>query len=391
MSQSPVNETDSSGAAEGAKLLGVPVPEAINSRIPIFDFLSYLASKPVPANLGWDFCMGSVCMLLMVNQFVTGALLTIYYRPTLGEAYESVQYIQEEIHFGWLVRQLHAWGANLMILALVIHMARVIYWASYKKPRELNWFVGLGLLGLTLTMGFTGYLLPWDQLAYWASKVGTEIPGSLPVIGPWIMHLMRGGDEISGATLGRFFSLHVMWLPAIMAGLVGLHLTLMRMHGISGYPDSDRVKKVPFFPNHVAKDMVLIFGVLALLYALVVVSPWELHDKADPLVTPEKVKPEWYFLWTYQLLKYFPTQVGPISGKLLGLFVSGGIGGLIALLPFIDRGPEREPRKRRAVLGMVAGITVLIVGLTILGFLCENTYNVLGVKLHFDIRGIPSF
>lgn len=391
MSEPTPIDAEHSGEAQPAKLLGIPIPDAINRRIPLFDFLSYLASKPVPANLGWDFCMGSVCLFLMTNQFVTGALLTIYYRPSIGEAYESVQYIQEEIHFGWLVRQLHAWGANLMILALVLHMARVIFWGSYKKPRELNWFIGLGLLGLTLTMGFTGYLLPWDQLSYWASKVGTEIPGTFPVVGGWIMHLLRGGDEISGATLGRFFSLHVMWLPALLVGLVGLHLTLMRMHGISGYPDSENVKKVPFFPNHVAKDMVLVFGVLALLYALVVVFPWELHDKADPLVTPEKVKPEWYFLWTYQLLKYFPTEVGPITGKLLGLIVSGGIGGLIALLPLIDRGPERHPRKRKAVMGMVFGLALLIVLLTILGVLCENSYTILGVKLNFDIRGIPSF
>jgi ubiquinol-cytochrome c reductase cytochrome b subunit len=362
---------------------------AVARRLPVFDFLRALARKPVPANLGYEFCLGSVCLFLLVNQLVTGALLCVYYRPTVAEAYESVQYIQEEVRFGWLVRQLHAWGANLMVMALVAHMTRIVWWGSYKSPREVNWLLGMGILGLTLTLGFTGYLLPWDQLSFWASKVGTEIPGAVPGLGPVLVRLMRAGDEISGATLSRFFALHVIALPVAVVCLVGLHLVLMRSHGISSYPDDEGSRRVPFFPNHVVKDMVLIFAVLALLYGLVVVSPWELHDKANPLDTPEGVKPEWYFLWTYQLLKYFPTSVGPFTGKVLGLLASGLIVSVFALLPFLDRGPERAPGRRRKILALTAVLSAGIVTLTALGYVSERTILILGHPVHFDMQGVP--
>jgi ubiquinol-cytochrome c reductase cytochrome b subunit len=380
-----------------------PESSAAPDRLPFRELVVSLARKPVPGNLGFDFCLGSVCLFLLVNQVVTGALLCIYYRPTVSEAYESVQFIQEEVPFGWLIRQLHAWGANLMIAALVAHMARIVVWGSYKAPREVNWLIGILILGLTLALGFTGYLLPWDQLSYWASKVGTEIPGALPVAGPTLVHLLRAGEDISGATLTRFFALHAIVLPALIVALVGLHLALIRAHGISGYPEAPGAagrpgpapeapaRLVPFFPHHVVKDMVVIFAVLALLYGLVVVSPWELHGKANPLETPAGVKPEWYFLWTYQLLKYFPTRVGPITGKLLGLVVSGLIVGSIAALPLLDRGPDRHPARRRRTLAVAALIAIAIVSLTILGQVSETTLELLGRRIEFDVLGIPRF
>lgn len=330
--------------------------------------LTYVLQKPVPGNLGYAFCLGSVCAFLMVNQLVTGSLLCVYYRPTVAEAYESVRYIQEDVSFGWLIRQLHAWGANLMILALVLHAMRVVWHASYRPPRRVNWLIGMVILGTTIGMGFTGYLLPWDQLAYWASRVGTEIPSSMPVFGPTLVLLLRAGEDVSGATLGRFFALHVIYLPAALVGLVALHVLLMRLAGISGPPGPPSDRTVPFFPNHVARDMVLICCTLALLYALVVVSPWELGAKADPLVTPEGIKPEWYFLWAYELLKHFPTSVGPVSGKVLGLVVCGLIVAVLVALPWLDRGPSRDPAQRRGVLALGAGILIAMAVLTIMGW-----------------------
>lgn len=358
-------------------------------RLKLVSLAEFLALKPVPHDLNWAYTLGSVSLFLLANQLVTGVLLAIYYRPAISEAYESVRYLEHEVPFGWLLRQLHAWGANLMILALCLHMARVFWYGSFKRPRELNWLVGVGLLLTTITFGFTGYLLPWDQLSYWASKVGTEIPGSVPLIGPAIMRLMRGGEEISAATLGRFFALHTLVLPAIILGLVGIHLAMMRFHGISSMPGRENSRKVPFFPHHVMKDAISVYVTLALLYALVVLLPWRLHEKADPLVTPEGVKPEWYFLWTYQFIKYFPQTIGPISGKVVGILLSGGVFGLLALVPVLDWGPERRPARRKLVMACAGTVVLGVLALTALGYICERDLAIFGTTYHFDILGFP--
>ncbi|MBI4865973.1 MAG: cytochrome bc complex cytochrome b subunit [Candidatus Wallbacteria bacterium] len=361
----------------------------VEERTRLLSLTVFLSSKPVPFDLNWAYTLGSVSLFLFVNQLVTGVLLALYYRPAVSEAYESVRFIEEEVTFGWLVRQLHAWGANLMILALCLHMARVWWYGSYKKPRELNWLVGFCLFLLTLTFGFTGYLLPWDQLSYWASKVGTEIPGAVPVVGAYILKAMRGGEEITGATLGRFYAIHTLVLPAITVSLVFIHLAMMRLHGITPLPGREDSRKVPFFPHHVLKDAVSIYCTLAIIYFLVVVCPWKLHEKADPLVTPEGVKPEWYFLWTYQYIKYFPQQMGAVSGKVVGILSSGLFFALLALFPFLDRGDERRPAKRKLILGVGFLALAFVLAMTVLGFICETEHTILGTHIKFDILGIP--
>jgi len=204
----------------------------LDERYEVGDLVEKDLCKKIP-HLHWTYCFGGAALFFFQVQVITGILLLIYYRPTIQEAYASVVNITNNIPFGWLIRGFHAWGANLMVIGVLLHMGRVFYQGSYKKPRELNWVIGVGLLSCTLVFSFTGYLLPWTQLSYWATVVGTEIPGAVPVVGPYIKEFIRGGAEISQYTLTRFFALHVIVIPAALAGLLLLHLLIVRAVGIS--------------------------------------------------------------------------------------------------------------------------------------------------------------
>lgn len=189
--------------------------------------------------VNWLYTLGSATLLTAVNQIVTGILLTIYYVPTPDHAYESVQYITNEVTAGWFIRGLHHWGASAMVVLAFLHMLRIIYYGSYKYPREITWLTGVFLLLITLGFGFTGYLLPWDQKAYWGTTVGTRIAEVTPVIGDFLLRIMRGGEELSAITLARFFGVHVWVLPATLLTLLGIHLYLVIRIGISNMPDKE--------------------------------------------------------------------------------------------------------------------------------------------------------
>jgi len=189
--------------------------------------------------VNWLYTLGSATLFVAINQIVTGILLTIYYVPSPDQAYDSVQYITTQVTAGWLIRGLHHWGASAMVLLTVLHMLRVIFLGSYKFPREVTWFSGIALLLIVIGFGFTGYLLPWDQKAYWATTVGTRIAEVTPVIGQWILRIMRGGEELSAVTLARFFGVHVWFLPATLLLLLGIHLFLIIRNGISEVPQRD--------------------------------------------------------------------------------------------------------------------------------------------------------
>ena len=192
--------------------------------------------RKVP-KVNWWFTLGSASLFLFLLQGITGIFLTVYYVPSPDHAYDSVQYIMNEVRFGWLIRGIHHWGASLMVLVVFIHMLRTFFYAAYKYPRELTWLSGVVLLLATLGMGFTGYLLPWNQRSYWATTVGTEIAGTVPLIGPFILSVLRGGEELSAITLARFFAVHIWFLPALIAAMIGLHLYLVIRLGISHIPD----------------------------------------------------------------------------------------------------------------------------------------------------------
>ena len=191
--------------------------------------------RKVP-KVNWFYTLGSATLFVAVNQMITGILLTIYYVPTPDQAYDSVQYITTQVQAGWLIRGLHHWGASAMVLLTVLHMLRVIFYGAYKFPREVTWFTGVGLLVLVLGFGFTGYLLPWDQKAYWATTVGTRIAEVTPLVGDWILRIMRGGEELTAVTLARFYGVHVWFLPAALLAFLGIHLYLVIRIGISDMP-----------------------------------------------------------------------------------------------------------------------------------------------------------
>lgn len=208
----------------------------LDERLGLTAIHDIVLDRKVP-KVNWWFTLGSASLFLFLLQGITGIFLTVYYVPSPDHAYDSVQYIMDEVRFGWLIRGIHHWGASLMVLVVFIHMLRTFFFAAYKYPRELTWLSGVVLLSATLGMGFTGYLLPWNQRSYWATTVGTEIAGTVPLIGSSILSVLRGGSELSAITLARFFAVHIWFLPALIVATIGLHLYLVIRVGISHIPD----------------------------------------------------------------------------------------------------------------------------------------------------------
>ena len=314
----------------------------LDERIGLKDIEKLAKKKEVPMHRHsvWYYFGGMTLFLFMV-QVASGILLLLYYRPSAGEAYESVQFLMTEVQFGWLVRSIHAWSANLMIFALFIHLFSALLLKAYRKPRELTWLSGGGLMGLSLAFGFTGYLLPWNELAFFATRVGTEIPGVMPVVGSFIRRLMRGGDDVTGATLTRFYGIHVAVLPAIVTVVLGLHLFLVQKHGMSRPPSAengpDAKRVMPFMPNFLLRDVVGWLCALVVLAALAAYFPAELGKKADPFQpAPIGIKPEWYFMAMFQTLKVLPSHVLGIEGELFGVLAFSIVGAVLILMPFLD-------------------------------------------------------
>jgi cytochrome b6 len=340
--------------------------------------LDKLAKKkqvPVHRHTVWYY-FGGMTLFLFSVQVATGILLLLYYRPSAGEAYESVQFLMTEVQFGWLVRSLHAWSANLMVFTLFVHLFSALMLKAYRRPRELTWLSGAGLMALTLGFGFTGYLLPWNKLAFFATSVGTDVPGVLPIVGPFLRRLLRGGDDVTGATLTRFYGIHVAVLPAIAMALLGLHLFFVQKHGMSVPPDAERQgdhRTMPFFPNFLLRDAVGWLCALGVLAALAAFYPAELGEKADPFQpAPIGIKPEWYFMFMFQTLKMLPSHILGIEGELIGILAFGAGGLLIALVPFLDRGTARG---ERSYLFTWIGVAIILymVALTYIGYTVSPT------------------
>ncbi len=327
--------------------------------------------KTVPRHSStYWYYFGGLTLFLFGMQVLTGTLLLFYYRPTVAEGFDSVRFIMTRVEFGWLVRSIHSWSANLLILAAFIHMFSVVFMHAYRAPRELTWASGIGLIGLMLGFGFSGYLLPWNQISYFATKVGTDVAGSTPVIGNAIARILRGGEDVGAATLTRFFALHVMVLPLITASLIGLHIFLVQKNGMSippGIP-AKIVKHMKFFPNFFLREVMVWYAALALLGVLAAVFPWELGEKADPFASaPKGIRPEWYFLAQFYTLKLIPSHVWIFEGELLGIAGFGVLAVGWALIPVWGVNRVGEVR-HRLVTGAAIALVAYLAVFTYLGY-----------------------
>jgi cytochrome b6 len=344
----------------------------LDDRLGINTAIELAEHKEVPLHRHsiWYY-FGGMTLFLFIVQVTTGIMLLLYYRPSAEGAFESVQFIITEVQFGWLIRSVHSWSANLLIAALFVHMFSVFFLSAYRAPREMTWVTGVFLLFISIAFGFSGYLLPWNELAYFATKVGTEISGVVPLVGRPMLRFLRGGDDVTGATLTRFFGFHVAILPAVTTVILGVHLLLVQMHGMSVPPslDGKEVKKMKFMPNFLLRDLIGWILAIGALAALAAIFPWELGHKADAFApAPEGIKPEWYFLFMFQTLKYLPAKIWFLDGEVVGVLAFGLGGFLLLLVPFLNKTPGHG---RRKTIFTIAGVLVLafMVIMTIVGFL----------------------
>ena len=355
------------------------VRDWLDQRFGWAELIAPLKKKTVPVHrFSYWYFLGGITLFLFFIQVGTGILLLLYYRASANEAFESVQYIMTQVQFGWLVRSIHSWAANLMILSAFLHMFSVLFLRAYRKPRELTWVSGMVLLALALGFGFSGYLLPWNTLAFFATKVGTEVAGQIPLVGRWLVIFLRGGEEVTGATLTRFFGFHVALLPGITTIFLALHLLLVQRFGISVPPSIEKewqtpgggAREIRFFPNFLLRELMAWYVALGVLGVLAALLPWELGTKADPFApAPAGIKPEWYFMFMFQTLKIIPAKIGFLDGELLGVLFFAAAGLLWVLLPFFDS--EGRGRAQRWILG--AGIFALtyIAGMTAYAYLVK--------------------
>ncbi len=346
----------------------------LEDRLALAGPLAFARKKTVPVHR-WTvfYFLGGMTLFFFVVQVATGILLMLYYRPAADEAFESVEFIMTTVPFGWLIRSAHSWSANLMIFFAAIHLATVFFMRAYRKPREMTWVTGCLLLFVLLAFGFSGYLLPWNKLAFFATKVGTDIAGSVPLVGDWLLRFLRGGDRVTGGTLSRFYGWHVAILPAVASVLLGLHLWLVQAHGMSVprgvAEESRRARPMPFLPNFLLRDLfgwVLALGVLAALAAL---FPWELGEKADPFAPAyADIRPEWYFVFMFETLKLVPGgEVLGVEYEAIPILLFGVAGLVLVLLPFAEF--ALPAASREAVLTVAGLITsVYVVGFTAWGY-----------------------
>ncbi len=334
----------------------------LKSRFPVdADSVMLSLNEPVPSHLKrWWWCLGGMPLYLFVVQVVTGILLAFYYVPEPTRAYDSVWQITHEVPFGWWIRSLHKWSANLMIISIVLHVLRVYFTAAYRAPRELNWMFGVALLGLSMVFGFTGYSLVYEQLAYWGATVATNLAAAVPVVGEMMARFIRGGDTVGPATLTRFYVLHIGLLPTLLMVFLGLHIAMVRTHGVTELHFEDEKpghkQTFRFFPDHILTELVIGIGLLIVISAVAVILPPTLAERANPLQTPAHIKPEWYFYFTFRWLK--------LAGLNTALVTLGLAGGAFFFWPLIDRWLQRQLKRDISVpVGVIAVLGVLVLTL----------------------------
>lgn len=353
--------------------------------------------KPLAGGARYVFTLGFVNLFLFTNQVLTGLFLMVYYVPAPDHAYYAVKYIQTQVPMGNIVRGLHFWGASAMVVMLILHAIRVFVWGAYKKPRELMWVTGTLLLLLVLGFAFTGYLLPWDQKSYWATVVGTSIAGTAPVVGDIIARILRGGSGVTILTLTRFYAIHVILLPWLLMLVAMMHLTILQLVDHTPPWDPEKAKvAASFYPDQAFKDILAAFIVFAVLIVLANFAPPHLEALADPTDKSYTPRPEWYFYALYELLHLLEGPAEIVGTMVIPtLFVLG-----MLALPFIDRNPSRDPKKRPVATLACAGVVASYIGLTLVAAVPPATggkvsvtegrklYEKLGCTSCHSIRGV---
>ncbi len=335
----------------------------IGERLPVSESqLRELTNEPVPYHLKrWWFALGGTPAYLFVVQIFTGILLAFYYEAAPATAYESVRYITEEAAFGWFVRSVHKWAATLMIAAVILHQMRVYFTGAYRKPREVNWMVGMFLLICTLMTGFTGYSLVYEQLSFWGATVGANITDSVPLIGGFLKSMLLAGEEYNQRTLSRFFILHAAVLPVTMVALIALHITIIRLQGVTEFKFEDEKNgerhTFNFFPDHFYTELIIGLVVMVVLSALATIFPATMGPPADPLTTPEVIKPEWFFYVAFRWLKLFTGTAAILSMGFIVFLMFGW--------PFVDSWIRRRTRFQEASVWIGIVGVLAIIGMTV--------------------------
>jgi len=362
------------------KTVGGAVREWIDERLPVSKFLEdQLLKYYAPKNFNFLYFFGSLAVLVLINQIVTGIVLAMHYKPAAELAFDSVEYIMRDVSWGWLLRYLHSTGASLFFIVIYIHMFRALFYGSFKKPRELLWLFGMVIFVLLMGEAFMGYLLPWGQMSYWGAQVIISLFGAIPVIGEDLAVWIRGDYVIADATLNRFFALHVVALPLAILGLVVFHLAALRTTG-SNNPDGIEIKKnrnlvgipkdgIPFHPYYTVKDL-YVAGIFLIIFSYIVFYSPEMgglflehpnFDPADPMKTPEHIQPVWYFTPFYSILRAIPSKLGGVIGMGASIVV-------LFLLPWLDRCPVKSVRYRGPLFKIaLTGFVISFLALGVLG------------------------
>ena len=358
----------------------------IDRRLPVSDFWKkHISEYYAPKNFNFFYFFGSLALLVLVNQLVTGIFLTMFYKPDAASAFASVEYIMRDVEWGWLIRYMHSTGASFFFIVVYLHMFRALMYGSYKSPRELVWILGVLIYLVLMAEAFMGYVLPWGQMSYWGAQVIISLFGAIPVVGETLVEWIRGDFFVSDATLNRFFALHVVALPLALLLLVVLHLAALHEVG-SNNPDGIDVKAkkdangkpldaIPFHPYYTVKDIFGV-GVFLTLFAFVIFYAPEFgglflepdnFNPADPLVTPEHIVPVWYFTPYYAILRAVPD-------KLAGVILMGAAIMVLFVLPWLDRSRVRSIRYKG--WGSKILLAVFVVAFIRLGMLgmAEGTY-----------------
>lgn len=361
--------------------------EWINKRIPLSEFIEkHVTGYPTPKNLNYWWNFGSLAGVFFAVQVLSGIWLAMYYKPDIDLAFDSIQHIIRDVNFGWLLRDLHAIGASAVFVVIYVHMARGLYYGSYRKPRELLWWIGLLIFVSFMAEAFMGYLLPWGQMSFWGATVITNLFSAIPVAGPKLTVWLRGDFAVGDATLTRFFSLHATLMPIAVIGLlVVLHLSALHKVG-SNNPDGKDLDKsgpdmVPFAPYYVTKDAWFMSLAFTIFFLFIFYKPDFFLDPvnnepANQLKTPLHIVPEWYFMPYYAILRSIPD-------KLLGVIAMGSAIAVLALLPYIDRSPVRSARYRPVKKAMT---WVFFADFILLGYIGMNppdAYSIVGVRIKY--------